>query len=72
MGCLGGLHLEIVHRCLTTNGCHGADAVRARCSNALVECACGAWPGHGRFACTPGGRVGYVRWARWAPMGRPR
>ena len=25
----------MVHRCLTTNSCHGADAVHVRCNNTL-------------------------------------
>ena len=27
----------MVHRCLTTNSCHGADAMRARCNDALMD-----------------------------------
>ena len=32
-GLFGWVHLGMVHRCLTTNGWHGADARRARCNN---------------------------------------
>ena len=28
----GGVHLGVVHRCLTTCSCHGADVVCARCN----------------------------------------
>ena len=34
MGCLGR---GVVHRCLIAYGCHGADAVRARCTNPLMR-----------------------------------
>ena len=32
-GLFGWVHLGMVHRCVTTDSCHGADAVRARCTN---------------------------------------
>ena len=32
-GLFGWVHLGMVHRSLTTNSCHGADMVRARCNN---------------------------------------
>ena len=31
-GLFGWVHLGMVHRCLTTDSCHGADAAHARCA----------------------------------------
>ena len=36
-GLFGWVHLWMVHRCLATNGCHSADAVREQCNNALMH-----------------------------------
>ena len=38
-GLFGWVHLGMVRRRLTTNGCDGADAVHARCNNSHNECA---------------------------------
>ena len=37
-GLFGWVHLGMVHRCLTTDSCRGADTVRARCNNTLFMC----------------------------------
>ena len=36
-GLFGGVRLGLVHRCLTANSCHGADAVRARRNSTLIH-----------------------------------
>ena len=49
-GLFGWVHLGVVHRCLTTDGCHGADAVHGRCNNppSKLRCGGGGAGGQGR------------------------